>query len=55
MGDARGPQHDDIIELLVQHGALSVSTIKEIAATAISVSLLIMGMDFETYYAYSLY
>jgi hypothetical protein len=37
ISESAGDHHDEIIELLIQNGALSVATIKEMAATNIQV------------------
>lgn len=37
MSEHTGDKHDEIIDALVQHGALSVSSIKEMASTVIQV------------------
>jgi hypothetical protein len=37
MGDTTNEHHDEIIELLIQHGALSVASIRDMAATSIQV------------------
>lgn len=36
MSESRGAEHDQIIEMLMQHGALPVTAIRDVAATAIS-------------------